>query len=178
MDNPTREVVVDTLPGGERPTRAPLAPYVMLVLALVGIADAFYVAHGSYTGRSLWCPIVEGCNTVAQSPYARIFGVPLSYFGLVFYVYMFGLAALLVSDPFSRGLRLGALLYTAIGVFYSMYGMYLQLGAIQAVCIYCLISAVMTVLLLIAASRHFKAMGPPALVTRPPRTRSPLLARS
>jgi uncharacterized membrane protein len=75
-------------------------------------------------------------------------------------------------------LRLGALVYTALGVSYSMYGMYLQLGAIQAICIYCLISAVMTVLLLIAASWHFKATCPPAVVTRPPRTRTPLLARS
>jgi uncharacterized membrane protein len=177
MDSPTREVVVDALPGGDWPTRVPRAPYVMLVLALVGIADAFYVARGSYTGQSLWCPIVDGCNTVAQSPYARIFSVPLSYFGLVFYVYMFGLAALLVFDPFSRGLRLGALLYAATGVAYSMYGMYLQLGAIQAVCIYCLISAVMTVLLLIAASWHFRAMGPPVVVTRPPQDRTPLLTR-
>ena len=79
------------------------APYFMLALALIGIADAFYVAHASYTGQSMWCPIVDGCNTVAQSPYARIFGVPLSYFGLVFYLCMFGMGALLaVARLFSR----------------------------------------------------------------------------
>jgi uncharacterized membrane protein len=142
--------------------RAPHAPYVMLVLALIGIADAFYVAQGSYTGRPLWCAIVDGCNIVAQSPFARIFGVPLSYFGLAFYVSMFGLAALLAFDPFSRGLRLGALLYTAMGVSYSIYGMYLQLVAIQAVCIYCLISSVTTFLLLMAAGWHFRATRTPA----------------
>jgi uncharacterized membrane protein len=142
--------------------RVPHAPYVMLVLALIGIADAFYVAQGSYTGRPLWCAIVDGCNIVAQSPFARIFGVPLSYFGLAFYVSMFGLAALLAFDPFSRGLRLGVLLYTAMGVSYSIYGMYLQLVAIQAVCIYCLISAVTTVLLLMAAGWHFRATRTPA----------------
>jgi uncharacterized membrane protein len=133
------------------------APYVMLVLALIGIADAFYVAQASYTGQLLWCPIVEGCNAVVASPYARIFGVPLSYLGLVFYVYMLALAALLAFDPFSRGLRVGALLYTALGVSYSIYAMYVQLSFIRAVCIYCIFSGVATLLLLVAAFRHLRA---------------------
>ena len=74
-----------------------LAPYVMLALALLGTADAFYVAHASYTGQPLRELIIEGANTVLNSPYARIFGMPLSYFGLVYYSYMFGLAALSLS---------------------------------------------------------------------------------
>jgi Vitamin K epoxide reductase family len=134
-----------------------LMPYVMLVLALVGVADAFYVAHASYTGQPLRELIIEGANTVLNSPYARIFGMPLSYFGLVYYSYMFGLAALLAFDPSSRGLRFGALLYTAMGVLSSIYFMYIQLNFIQAVCVYCLFSAVTTLLLLIAALAHFKA---------------------
>lgn len=134
-----------------------LAPYVMLALALLGTADAFYVAHASYTGQPLRELIIEGANTVLNSPYARIFGMPLSYFGLVYYSYMFGLAALLAFDPSSRGLRLGALLYAAMGVLSSIYFMYIQLNFIQAVCVYCLFSAVTTLLLLIAAISHFKA---------------------
>ena len=179
MNHPMRELTaVDTPPAQDGPKTALRAPYFMLVLALIGIADAFYVARGSYTGQALWCPIIEGCNIVAQSPYARIFGVPLSYFGLVFYLYLFGLAALLVFDPFARGLRLGARVYAALGVAYSIYGMYLQLGAIRAICIYCLISAVMTVLLLIAASWHFKATRIPAASDRPVRNRTRLPARA
>jgi uncharacterized membrane protein len=175
MDNPTKGLTAfNTSAGGDWPSavvghmekaeRVSVAPYVMLVLALIGIADAFYVAHASYSGQSMWCPIVDGCNTVAQSPYARIFGVPLSYFGLAFYLSMFGLAALLAFDPFSRGLRFGVLLYTAIGVSYSVYGMYLQLSLIRAVCSYCLISAVITVLLFIAALRHFRATRIPSII--------------
>jgi uncharacterized membrane protein len=148
----------------EEANKVLLAPYLMAVFALIGIAVASYVAHASYTGQSMWCPIVEGCNTVAQSSYARIFGVPVSYVGLVFYVYMFGLAALLAFDPFSRGLRLGVLLHTVIGVSYSIYGLYLQLGAIRAVCVYCFISAIMTVLLFIVALGHFRVRRIPATI--------------
>jgi uncharacterized membrane protein len=135
-----------------------LAPYLMLALAVAGIADAVYVAHASYTGQPLWCPIVEGCNTVVNSPYARVFGVPMAYFGFVYYLYMFALASLLAFDPLSRVLRFRAILYAAMGAASSMYFMYLQLRFIpEGMCIYCLISAVATFLLLIVALWHFRA---------------------
>jgi uncharacterized membrane protein len=70
---------------------------------------------------------------------------------------MFALAALLGLDPLSRGLRLGALLYGALGVSFSAYFMYISFAFIHAFCIYCMISAVLTVLLFITALTHFKA---------------------
>jgi len=134
------------------------APYLMVLFALIGIADAFYDSYEVYNSNMLWCPeTINGCNTVANSPYARIFDVPLGYFGLIFYLYMFALAALLAFDPFSRGLRLGALLYTAIGVCFSIYFTYLEFAVIHALCIYCLLSAALTVFLFIAAMAHFRA---------------------
>jgi uncharacterized membrane protein len=136
------------------------APYLMLVFALVGVAIAFYDSRAIYTGRLLWCPPpINGCNIVLQSPYGRIYGVPIGYFGLLFYVIMFAIAALLAFDPFSRGLRVGALLYTAIGVASSILFMFIDLTLIHAFCIYCAISAVLTLLLLISAIRHFRAPG-------------------
>ena len=134
------------------------APYLMLALALIGIAVAFYDSYAIYNRQPLWCPPpIDGCNIVADSPYARIFGLPLGYFGLVYYLYMFGLAALLAFDPFSRGLRWGTLLYAAIGLSFSLCFMYIQFTYIRVFCIYCLISAVATLLFFIAALRHFSA---------------------
>jgi uncharacterized membrane protein len=134
------------------------APRFMLVFALVGIAIAFYDSHAIYTGRLLWCPPpIDGCNIVLQSPYGRVYGVPIGYFGLLFYVIMFAIAALLAFDPFSRGLRLGALLYTAIGVASSICFMVVDLALIYAFCIYCAISAVLTLLLLLSAITQFRA---------------------
>ncbi|MGA2311117.1 MAG: vitamin K epoxide reductase family protein [Xanthobacteraceae bacterium] len=114
------------------------APYLMLTLALFGIAIAFYDAYAVYNGSALWCPPpIDGCNEVASSPYARIFNLPVGYFGVIYYLYMFGLAAVLAFDPISRGLRYAALAYAAF-------------------CIYCLASAVATLLLFIAAISHFR----------------------
>lgn len=133
------------------------APYFMLALALLGLAVAYYDAYSLYNGQQLWCPPpINGCNEVANSPYARIYNLPVGYFGVVYYLYMFCLAMLLAYDPFSRGLRLGALVYSAIGVGFSIYFSYLQVTLIHAFCVYCLASAVITVLLLIAAISRFR----------------------
>jgi uncharacterized membrane protein len=138
-------------------TKHSQAPYAMLLLALLGVAVALYDAYSLYNGQALWCPPpINGCNEVANSPYARIFGLPVGYFGVVYYLYMFGLAALLAFDPFSRGLRFGALLYTAVGVCFSIYFMYLQINFIHAFCIYCLVSAVVTLFLFVAALEHLR----------------------
>ena len=143
-------------------------PYLMLALAAVGIAVAFYDAYQLYNGQALWCPPpVNGCNEVANSPYARIYQLPVGYFGVVYYLYMFGLAALLAFDPFSRGLRFAALAYSALGVCFSIYFMYLQIEFIHAFCIYCLASGMTTLLLFIAACWHLRAtlVGPTSTVT-------------
>jgi uncharacterized membrane protein len=137
-------------------------PYALLALALVGIAVAFYDAHQLYNDQALWCPPpINGCNEVANSPYAHIYNLPVGYYGVVYYLYMFGLAALLAFDPFSRGLRLAALAYSALGVGFSIYFMYLQIAFIHAFCIYCLVSAITTLLLFIAALAHFRATSAP-----------------
>ena len=118
------------------------------------------ICYSIYTAQALWCPPpIDGCNIVAQSPYARIFGVPLGYFGVIFYSGMFALAALIAFEPFSRVLRLAAILYAALGVSASICFMFIQLRFIHAFCIYCLISGVLTLLLLIASIAHFRMTG-------------------
>jgi len=157
----TRATTMPAAGAGEAKTLSP-APYVMLALALVGMAVASYDSYAIYNSQPLWCPPpIDGCNEVANSPYARIFGLPVGYYGVVYYLYMFALAALLAFDPLSRGLRAGAFFYAASGVLFSLYFMVLQVGFIRAFCIYCLVSAVTTVLLAIAAVRHWRATRMP-----------------
>ncbi len=135
-----------------------LVPYLMLVPAFIGIAIAFYDSFIIYNNLLLWCPPpIDGCNIVAYSPHAFIFKMPIGNFGLIYYLSMFVIAALLAYDPFSRGLRLATVLTAGLGMFISIYFMYIQINFIQAYCIYCLISLIMTSLLLISALAHFRA---------------------
>jgi uncharacterized membrane protein len=159
MEYPIAKNAVQT-PGTRK---IPLPVYAMLVLTIIGIADAAYVAHGNYTGTQLWCPILDGCNAVINSPYSRVFGTPMSYFGFIYYLFMFGLAARLAYEPSSKILRFRAILYAALGAVSSIYFIYLQLGFIRQICGYCLISAVTSFLLLFAALWHFQVTRHPAI---------------
>src|SRR5258708_10533729 len=123
-----------------RSGKVTLPAYSMLALALIGIAAALYVADAHYPAQPLWCPILDGCNAVVSSPYSRVFGVPMSYFGFIYFLYMFALAVRLVFEPFARSLRLRAILYAAMGAISSMYFIYLQLRFIRELCSYSLTS--------------------------------------
>ncbi len=132
-----------------------LAPYVMILLALIGLADAFYGSYSIFNGQPLWCPPpIGGCNVVANSPYARVFDLPLGYLGVVYYLFMLVLAGLLAFDPCSRGLRLATVLFAAVGVLGSAVFVYVQINFIHAFCIYCAISTMLTVLLMATALSH------------------------
>lgn len=136
------------------------APSAMIALALVGLAVAFYDSYAIHTGQALWCPPpIDGCNEVAASPYARILDLPVGNYGVVYYLDMLALATLLACDPGTRSLRIGAVVLAAAGVAFSAYFMALQIGYIGAFCIYCLVSALTTVLLTATAVAHLRATG-------------------
>jgi uncharacterized membrane protein len=66
----------------------------IVLLSLGGLADALYFTFAYYgrVKRSRWVPQIlcarEGssCVTVVQTPYARVFGVPNSLLGIIYYV--------------------------------------------------------------------------------------------
>ena len=132
-----------------------LTPYYLLALALVGLGDTFYLSYFQYLNVVPSCAIA-GCDTVLTSVYSKFFGVPLSYIGLVYYGYMLGLEVMLAIDPYSKGLRVGALIYTGIGLLYSLHAVfYVQMMLIGAFCQYCILSAFLTLLLFGVALWHF-----------------------
>lgn len=136
--------------------KPPLAPYLLLALAMVGLGDTLYLSYFQYLNLIPSCAI-GGCETVLTHELSKFFGVPWSYIGLVYYAYLFCLAVLLIIDPHSRGLRLGALAYTAFGVLYSVWAIfYIQLGIIGALCEFCAISALTTLLAFGVSLWHYR----------------------
>jgi uncharacterized membrane protein len=123
-----------------------------LVSALLGAADSFYLADSALNGKELTCnfAIFDGCNTVAQSPYSHVFGIPLGVYGVVFYISVFLLGSLFVLRP--RKQLLTVLVYIAtFGLAASLYFLYLQLAVIGATCIYCMISLVCATVIFLSA---------------------------
>lgn len=125
----------------------------VLAFAFCGLADSAYIAQHEASGTPLLCNIQElsGCNIVSQSPYSHLFGVSLAEYGLLFYGILFALAALelVVVDRLLRRVLQSAALF---GVVVSFYFIFLQVFVINALCVYCLSSALVALLIFISAT--------------------------
>lgn len=110
---------------------------------LLGFVDSVYLTIQHYTGDTLICTVVEGCNLVLSSPYANFLGVPTALFGISYYgalLFMFG-AYLYWRD---HKVLICLLLITTLGLLVSVALIYLQIAVIEAICQYCLLSALST----------------------------------
>jgi uncharacterized membrane protein len=143
--------------------RRPHLLALIMVFACIGLADAWYLMESAFTSSSLVCTIagLEGCNVVAQSEYSRLFGLPLALYGVLFYVLFVGCAFYVYTHAKPATARL--LMYLSIlGVLASGVFVYIQLALIKALCIYCLASAGIAVLLSILCVLLWRQMRPKA----------------
>jgi len=133
--------------------------FILGAIALVGAIENIYLTYIKLTGSSAACP-TSGCDQALSSPYATVFGViPLTVFGFLAYATMLLLSAgpLLVNPDTDKTLRnkleettwpLLFVLASAMTVF-SGYLMFILTTEIQAVCMYCIASALMSLTMLI-----------------------------
>jgi uncharacterized membrane protein len=119
------------------------------LIALVGVFVATYLAlyKAGFIG-SLACG-TGSCETVQQSPWAKLFGLPVAVWGIGYYVAVFAIAFAGVQDRWveDRRIALALLALTAWGTLFSGYLTYLELFVIHAICRYCVVSAILAVLL-------------------------------
>jgi len=114
-------------------------------VSLVGLADAIYLTIEHLSGRSVRCTIVSGCSEVLSSPYATFRGVPLAMIGAAAYFTAFSLATLA-----AYSYRWAAKLLTALVAFMfltTLWLLYLQAFVIKHFCQFCLLSALVTLIL-------------------------------
>jgi len=123
-----------------------------LVLLLLGLGVAAYLAYVETQAVEAICGPVGDCNAVQTSPYAYLFGVlPIGVLGVVGYLAILAvwLYSRLRNDRFAQIAPLLIFAMTFFGVLFSLYLTYLEPFVIRAVCIWCLASAVIMTLLLL-----------------------------
>ena len=134
----------------------------MIVLVIAGIGVSSYLLWG-YTvpGAELSCGGSHGCETVKNSPYASVVGIPIPIIGLASYLTL--LFLLLVQEiPFvsERGwspyVALAIFAFSLIGVLFSAYLTYLELFVIFAICRWCVASAIILATLLLLSAFNLR----------------------
>ena len=135
---------------------------ISLALALAGIGVAGYLTYVHYNLTALVCT-VGNCEKVQTSSYAVIGGVPVALLGLLMYVaiVLLGVARWLRPE---QTLTITAAMFAIVlaGTVYAAYLTYLELAVINAICQWCVASALLTVALLINEGYStFQLVGAP-----------------
>jgi uncharacterized membrane protein len=119
----------------------------LIALALIGVADSVYLSIHAATGAPLVCDIgagLDGCNQVANSPYSQVMGIPLAYVGVAFYAFFFLVALIAFLRPPHKTHHIVITTLAAASSLASVAFLYIQVALIQALCVYCVLSAVLT----------------------------------
>ena len=117
----------------------------IVLVALVGLADATYLTIEHITGQSVRCTIVAGCSEVLSSKYATVGNMPLALIGASAYFAVFSFATLAAFGYRFARILLSVLVPLMLLV--SLWLIYLQAFVIRSFCQYCLLSAAVTFVL-------------------------------
>ena len=102
------------------------------VVALAGLGVATYLTWAHYADASVICVSGGGCETVQESTYSEIAGIPVAALGVAAYA---TILALIAWD--TPAARLAAAAIALVGLLFSGYLLVLQLFVIDAICVWC-----------------------------------------
>ncbi|MGD2059143.1 MAG: vitamin K epoxide reductase family protein [Anaerolineales bacterium] len=118
------------------------------MLAILGILDSIYLTWVKFTGSYATCGPIGNCEAVNSSRYAEIAGIPIALIGIAGYLAIMALIVLEAKLPnLEETLRLVFFGFTLTGTIYSVYLTYVEVAILKAICPYCVISAVLMLLL-------------------------------
>ena len=135
-----------------------------VILSGLGVFVSGYLVTKRFTGGSLACTRWAQCDVVNNSVYSQIYGVPVCVIGLAGYLLLLGLAvAALAAHGRTRFrlLLLGFVLSLG-GVGFSIYLTYLEIYVIEALCAWCVASAIIITLLAVVSALAGQQASPRA----------------
>ena len=122
--------------------------YRSLAIAVCIVSAMALLYVGLYQTRKLnrlWCPIfAQGCEAVANAPFAWPFGIPDGYIGFGLYA---AIAGLLLAPFQSFGVWVAVMVLSVLAALAGMVGLWdmMRLGQF---CFYCVITAALSPVLL------------------------------
>ncbi|MBP6858959.1 MAG: vitamin K epoxide reductase family protein [Candidatus Pacebacteria bacterium] len=127
----------------------------ILVVAVLGFADAAYLTIEHFRGVIPPCSVVSGCETVLTSSYSNILGMPVSLLGAIYY-FLIAVGMFAYVDTKKTVILKWTLSITIFGLLMSLWFIFLQAFVIKAWCLYCLGSAASSIVLFVLAGIVFK----------------------
>lgn len=133
-----------------------MSTILIIVLALIGLADASYLTYEHFNPVVAPCGvgIFANCGEVLGSKYATFEGIPISMLGAAYYLSI--ILALVVFFKTKRWFLKKYMIAASFFAFlFSLYLVYLQLFIVRAICPYCMLSALTSTFLFYVIQRVF-----------------------
>ena len=137
---------------------------IVAALALAGIFISIYLTlYKLGVIGELSCSF-GSCETVNTSRWSVVLGLPVAAWGLLFYLDVFGVALLGTMPRWENEPVISIILVAeaAIGVLFSAWLTYLELAVIGAICIWCVTSAVIVLVVLLVSVADLREIRSPA----------------
>lgn len=126
----------------------------LLILSGLGIGVATYLVYVHYAGIKPICAVSGGCELVQKSKWSEFLGIPVADIGLGGYIAIFG-SLLIFKGELNRLVPMGIIL---AGFAFTCYLKYAEFFLVKAVCIWCMVSAViMLALSIVSVWRYVRA---------------------
>jgi len=119
-------------------------------LALLGLAISAYLTWVHYAGIEPVCTGISDCERVQSSDYAELVGIPVAVLGLAGY-------STILASLWTRVEVTALLSYLAVA--FSAYLTWAEVFKIDAICQWCVASALITVAIAVVAT--LRALGAP-----------------
>jgi len=126
---------------------------IVAALALAGIFISLYLTLFKLNVIGELSCSVGSCETVNTSRWSMFLGIPVAAWGLLFYLDVFVVALIGTMPRFENEpvISIALVAQAAIGVLFSAWLTYLELGVIHAICIWCVTSACIVVAILLVS---------------------------
>ena len=124
----------------------------LILLTFLGLVDTLYL--GIKRGKPVPCSITTGCEEVLNSAYSTLAGIPISWFGFAFYLTVLSCA---VFAAFGDDGLLRLVFWPILAAFVVSLGLVgVQAFILHAYCQYCLGSAILVTLILLASPKPWQ----------------------
>jgi uncharacterized membrane protein len=125
-----------------------IAAIVMAIVAMFGFVDSSYLTAVHLLGETPACSVLDGCEVVTTSEYSTIGPIPIALLGALYYLAIMIGSFLYLDKKKTKVFKLVSLL-PLVGFITSLGLVYLMIFVLEAICIYCIGSAISSTILFI-----------------------------
>ena len=122
----------------------------IFMLSLLGLGVSSFLFYEYSIAGSIICPTGGGCDIVRASPYSLFLGISIPILGIVFYLAMAVLAVVRSQASSRKMLFYLQLLIAVAGVGFGIYLTLLEIFVIRAICFWCALSFIISLMILLS----------------------------